>query len=85
MPTVDGRGQVCRRREFGNIESKSHGTVIKVCGCMTMASILNAVGVDARCGSLRGTSQWIAIATIIIDVFQIEGMDVSGEVARRYG
>lgn len=52
---------------------------------MTMASILNAVGVDARCGSLRGTSQWIAIATIIIDVFQIEGMDVSGEVARRYG
>lgn len=52
---------------------------------MAMASILDAVGVDARCGSLRGTSQWIAIATIIIDVFQIEGMDVSGEVARRYG
>lgn len=52
---------------------------------MTMASILDALGVDARCGPLRGTSQWIAIATIIIDVFQIEGMDVSGEVAGRYG
>jgi hypothetical protein len=36
---------------------------------MTMTSILDAVGVDARCGPLRGTSQWIAIPTIIIDVF----------------
>lgn len=52
---------------------------------MTMASILDALGVDARCGPLRGTGQWIAVATIIIDVFQIEGMDVSGEVAGRYG
>lgn len=52
---------------------------------MTMASILDALGVDARCGPLRGTSQWIAVATIIVDVFQIEGMDVSGEVAGRYG
>lgn len=51
---------------------------------MTVASILYAIGVDARCGPLRGTSQWITIATIIIDVFQIEGMDVSGEVAGRY-
>lgn len=46
-----------------------------------MASILDAVGVDARCGPLRGTSQWVTIATIIIDIFQIEGVDVSGEVA----
>lgn len=85
MTTVDRRCQACRTREFGGIERKSHGTVIKVCGCVTMASILDALGVDARCGPLRGTSQWIAIATIIIDVFQIEGMDVSGEVAGRYG
>lgn len=66
------------------MEGKSHGTVITVCGCVTMASILDAIGVNAGCGPLRGTSQWVAIATIIIDVFQIEGMDVAGEVAGRY-
>lgn len=51
---------------------------------MTMASILDAIGVDAGCRPLRGTSQWVAIATIIIDVFQIECMNMSGEVAERY-
>lgn len=52
---------------------------------MTMASILDTIRVDARCGLLRGTSQWIAIAAIVIDVFQIEGMDVSGEVTGKCG
>jgi hypothetical protein len=79
MPIVDRLGMHVEQR-FGVIERKSHGTVTRVCGYMTMASILDAIGVDAGCGPLRGTCQWIAIATIVIDVFQIEGMDVSGEV-----
>lgn len=49
-----------------------------------MTSVLDSIGVDAGCGLLRGTSQRIPIATIIINVFQIEGMDVSGEVTGRY-
>lgn len=48
-----------------------------------MTSVLDSIGVDAGCGLLRGTSQRIPIATIIINVFQIEGMDVSGEVTEK--
>jgi len=46
-----------------------------------ITSILDAIRVDTRCGPLRGTSYRIAITAIVVDVFQIEGMNVTGEVA----
>lgn len=84
MPIVEDSAMHVEQR-FGVIERKSHSTVTRVCGYMTMASILDAIRVDAGCGPLRGTSQWIPIATIVIDVFQIEGMDMSGEVTGKCG
>ena len=83
MPTVERPGQASRTT-LGFVERKSNGTVVDACRCMMMASVLDSIGVDAGCRPLRGTSQWIPIATIIINVFQIEGMDVSGEVTGRY-
>lgn len=47
-----------------------------------MATVLNAIRVDTRCRTLRGTSHGIAVATVIVDVFQIESMDVTGEVSK---
>jgi hypothetical protein len=80
VPTVGRLGQAIRTRVRG-IERKSHGTIGLACGCLVKASILDAIGVDAWSGPLSSTGQWIAIPTFIKDVFQIEGMDVSGEVA----
>lgn len=61
--------------------TESHSTIISVGMCVVMTSILDAIGVDTGCGSLRGSSERIAVAAIVVDVFQIEGMNVTGEVA----
>lgn len=47
-----------------------------------MATILDTIGVDTRCRALRGTSHGVAVATVIVDVFQVESMNVAGEVAK---
>jgi hypothetical protein len=46
----------CMSNEGSESSRESHGTVTRVCGYMTMASILDAIGVDAGCWPLRGTS-----------------------------
>lgn len=43
-----------------------------------MATVLNAIRVDTWCRALRGTSHGVAVATVIVDVFQVESMDVTG-------
>lgn len=48
-----------------------------------MATVLNAIRVDTWCRALRGTSHGVAVATVIVDVFQVESMDVTGEVTEK--
>lgn len=45
-----------------------------------MSTVLDAIRVDARRWALRGTSHGVAVATVIVDVFQVESMDMTGEV-----
>lgn len=42
--------------------------------------MLDAIRVDTRCRALRGSSHGVTIATVIVDVFQIESVDVTREV-----
>jgi hypothetical protein len=42
---------------------------------------LDALGIHARGRALRGPGYGIAVATLIIDVFKIECVDVTWEVA----
>lgn len=50
-----------------------------------VASVLNTFRVHTRCGALVGTSQRIALAAVIVDIFQVERVDVAREVAvKRY-
>lgn len=51
-------------------------------GRIVMATVLDTIRVDARCRALRGTSHGVAIATVIVDVFQVESMDMTGEVSK---
>lgn len=46
-----------------------------------VTSILNTFRVDTRGRALSGTSHGVTIATIIVDVFQVERMNVTGEVS----
>ena len=43
-----------------------------------MSTLLNPIGVYTRCTSLGHS-----IAIMVIDVFQIESVDVAGEVAKK--
>lgn len=47
-----------------------------------MTTVLDAIRVDAGRRVLRGTRHRVAVATVIVDVFQVEGMDVTGEVSK---
>lgn len=60
------------------------GCVILGGGCVgvTVTSILDAIGEDPRCASLVGSG---SVAAIVVYIFQIEGMDVTGEITEDSG
>ena len=74
--TAQGRQNANKTDQCG----ESHSAIIPVCVCVVVTSVLNAIRVDTGCGSLGCSSERIAVAAIIVDVFQVEGVDVTGEV-----
>lgn len=56
--------------------------MVRLSVIVTVASILDAIRVDAGSRTLRGAGQGIPVATLVVDVFEVECMDVAWEVPR---
>lgn len=48
-----------------------------------MTTVLDAIRVDTGGRALHCTSHGVTIAAVIVDVFKVESMDVTGEVSAR--
>lgn len=73
----------------GWLGTKSHSTVIRVDWWVDwwvgwwvgVTSPQDATGVDTRCGWLVGSG---SVAATVVYIFQIEGMDVTGEITGKW-
>lgn len=68
------RHTLCRRPRA--VSNSSNRAIVPV----VVAPVLNPIRVNTGRWTLRRTSHGITVAAIVVDVFQVEGMDVTGEV-----
>lgn len=59
------------------MSNSSNGAIVSV----VVAPVLNPIRVNTGRRTLRRTGHGITVAAIVVDVFQVEGMDVTGEVS----
>lgn len=81
--TTEGiRNSFARARSCNGVAL--NGTIVllgmRVAVTVAVTSILDALRVDTGSRTLRGASQGIPVATLVVDVFEVECMDVSWEV-----
>lgn len=60
--------------------NRSDGAVIAGIGVTRVTTALDAIRVHTRRRSLGRASQRIPIASVVVYIFQVEGVNVSGEV-----